>query len=262
MKRIVLFALMVPLFWGLSVGCGKKEEPLFSVSEEFAYCPVGQNGSGTLPDVLRIESYRITVTAEGEEPVVFSLPGNVDSANLKDIPKGENRTVLVEAVNNRGQVICSRELLGVSIKGGTVIPIAMSLLAVPFVANVSDGNLVTQTRLTFHGYGEPAGAVEIVDIFNGAETVLTDLDTNEELVSPSLASAEFSFKPAVLPLGEHLFRVRDIQTGQQSEVKVTLVQPGRFPGTGICSAGAVSPNRSDTVGRYDPFSEVFEALKK
>jgi hypothetical protein len=233
-----------------------------SLSLENAYCPAGKAGTDVLPEVLKIESYRVTISGEDFEPIIVNLDGRTDSSPVEDIPKGEDRTLLVEALNNRGQVICRRELTGIEIKGGKIALVELSLLAVPFVANLSDDNVVTQTRLTFQGYGEPVGAVEIIDTFNGIETVLTDLDTNSELVSPSENDATFKFRPAVLPIGEHLFTVRDFQTGEESQVTVTLVAPGRTPGAGFSTAGQVGIAGVQTLGRGDIFIEALEALSK
>lgn len=256
--------LFIVLALGLILGaCSGKEKQEFSLSADFPHCPVGRDPSKPLPDVLRIEQYRITVSGGNiDEPMVFTVPGNAEGASVDDIPKGENRTLLVEALNNRDQVICRRELRGVSIKGGKLTPVEMSLLAVPFIANISDGNIVTQTRLVFRGYGEPSGAVEILDNFQGNEIVLTDLDTNSDLVSPTVSDADFTFRPAVLPIGEHTFTVRDTQTGETSEVTATLVRPGRQPGTGFSVAGFIGSTKSQTIGRNDYFVEALEALMK
>ena len=231
-----------------------------TLSLDNAYCPAGKAGTGVLPDVLKIDAYRVTISGEGFDPIIVTLDGKTASTPVEGIPKGENRTLLIEALNNRGQVICRRELNGIDVKGGKIALVEISLLAVPFVANLSDGNVVTQTRLIFNGYGEPDGAVEIIDTFGGQDTTLTDLDTNAAQVSPSSDDATFKFKPAVLPIGEHLFTVRDFQTGEQSQVKVTLVQPGRTPGTGVSVSGKIGAGGVQTVGRNDVFVEAFEAL--
>lgn len=233
-----------------------------SLSLEDAYCPQGKDLTGPAPEVLKINEYRITISGEDFEPITVTLDGKTASSPVEDIPKGENRTLLIEALNNRGQVICRRELTGIAIKGGKIALVEISLLAVPFVANISDNNIVTATRLTFDGYGEPVGAVQIIDTFNGTETVLKDVATDSELVSPSSTDATFKFKPLVLPIGEHAFTVRDFQTGEQSQVKVTLVAPGRTPGTGLSVAGKVGALGVQTTGRNDIFVEALEALSK
>lgn len=233
-----------------------------SLSLEDAYCPQGKDLTGAVPDVLKIEAYEITISGDDFEPITVTLDGKTASAPVEEIPKGKNRTLLIEAKNNRGQVICRRELTGIEIKGGKIALVEISLLAVPFIANLSNDNVVTQTRLTFDGYGEPVGAVQIIDNFNGEEIILTDLITSADLVSPSEADATFQFKPAVLPIGEHLFTVRDFQTGEQSQVKVTLVAPGRTPGTGLSVAGKVGVLGVQTTGRNDVFVEALEALSK
>jgi hypothetical protein len=233
-----------------------------SLSLEDAYCPQGKDLTGAVPEVLKIDEYRITISGDDFDPITVSLDGKTASSPVEEIPKGENRTLLIEAVNNRGQVICRRELTGIEIKGGKIALVEIALLAVPFVANISNGNVVTQTRLTFDGYGEPVGAVQIIDTFDGKENILKDLVTNAELVSPSSADATFQFKPAVLPIGEHLFTVRDFQTGEQSQVQVTLVAPGRTPGTGLSVAGKVGALGVQTTGRTDAFVEALEALSK
>lgn len=261
MNLKTLCGLMAVASLAVIAACGG-DKLQTSLSLEDAYCPQGKDLTGPAPEVLKIEEYRVTISGEGFDPITVTLDGKTDSTPVEGIPKGENRTLLIEALNNRGQVICRRELTGIEIKGGKVALVEISLLAVPFIANISDNNIVTQTRLTFEGYGEPVGAVQVIDTFNGTETILTDLSTSSELVSPSKSDATFQFKPAVLPIGEHLFTVRDFQTGEQSQVKVTLVAPGRIPGTGLSVAGKVGALGVQTVGRNDVFVEALEALSK
>lgn len=259
-QRVLGIALALT-FATLAAACGG-DKLQTTLSLENAYCPAGKLGTSVLPEVLKIDSYRVTISGEGFDPITVEFDGKTASTPVEGIPKGENRTLLIEAINNRGQVICRRELTGIEVKGGKIALVEISLLAVPFIANISEGNIVTQTRLTFEGYGEPDGAIEIVDTFSGADTTLTDLDTNAPQVSPSADDATFKFKPAVLPIGEHLFTVRDFQTGEQSQVKVTLVAPGRTPGTGLSVAGKVGTTGVQTVGRNDVFVEALEALSK
>jgi hypothetical protein len=247
------------LFASCSGGSGDQQ---FSLSVDNAYCPSGISSLESPPDVLRVDSYRVLISGDGLEPIELFLPGNFAAGNIDKIPKGDNRTLLVEALNASGQVICRRQMTGISIEGGKSTPIIVTLLSVPFVTNLSNGNIVTQTRLVFKGYGEPAGAIEILDLFNGSETVLTDLETSSDLISPSTSDAGFVFKPAILPLGIHLFTVRDAGTGESSQVSVTLVTAGREPGRGIVAAGFRNSSQHHASGRSDLFSEVLEELTK
>jgi hypothetical protein len=237
------------------IGCGGSGEMPLTVDK--AYCPATVASLASPPDALKIESYHVVVTgAFGQKE--FTFEGNLAQAKVDGIPPGDNLTLLVEAVNNRSQVICRRQLAGISIKKGKTNPIAISLLAVPFVANLSNGNVVTATALVFKGYGEPAGTVEIVDQYEGNEVVLFDLSTNLDVVSPANADASFQFKPAVLPLGPHTFVVRDADTGETSTLDLLLVGAGRIPGTGILSAGFRDQRAEVAIGRADLFAETLE----
>ncbi len=259
MRRLIL-VLTVPIFLS---ACGSPEGETVGFSVDHAYCPAGRSVIDSLPEVLRVETYRVVISGDGiDPPIEYTFAGNTISAPIEGIPKGEDRTILVEALNSTGQVICRRRLEGVKIEGGKMISLSIPLLSVPFVTNLSDGNVITQTRLFFRGYGEPAGAIEILDNFNGAETPLVDLNTVSDLISPSISDAGFSFLPAVLPTGTHTFTIRDAGTGESSEVTVTLIGPGRTPGMGINTAGAFHLTETDAVGSGGLFAEVLNSMSQ
>ncbi len=241
------------------LSCSGSGDDVMALAVDNAYCPAGVSSIESLPDVLRVETYRILISGDNFDSIEIFYPGNVISDTIKGIPKGEGRTLLVEAMNKNGTVICRRQV-AVNIKGGKNTPINIALLSVPFVTNLSNGNLVTATRLLFKGYGEPTGGIEILDSFGGSEKPLIDLSTSRDLVSPSLSDAGFFFKPEVLPIGPHTFTIRDAGTGESSQVSVILVQPGREPGRGVVSAGLRDVSQTHSMGRSDFFTEVLESL--
>ncbi len=245
---------------GFFTACGGVTESI-GIGLDDAYCPAGRQTLAVLPEELKIETYRVTITAPDiESPIVFDFGGKTTSAPLTGIPKGKNRTMTVEAVNSGGQIICRRTINDLTIEGGKLSSVAVPLLAVPFATNLSNNNLVTQSRLVFRGYGEPGGAIEILDQFNGSETVLNDLNTNSDLIQPSINDAGFFFRPALLPLGTHTFVIRDGTTGESNQVTVTLVRPGREPGRGIQTAGEVKTFGAQSAGRIDLLPDVMEQV--
>jgi hypothetical protein len=254
------FVLLV-LFGSLSLAaCGTVGETV-GIGIDDAYCPAGRQTLDILPEELRIETYRVTISAPDiSPPITFDFEGKTTSAPLQNIPKGKNRTLTVEAVNSGGQIICRRTINDLTIEGGKLSSVAVPLLAVPFATNLSNGNLITQSRLVFRGYGEPGGAIEILDQFGGNETVLNDLNTNSDLIQPSINDAGFFFRPSLLPLGTHTFVVRDGTTGESNQVTVTLVRPGREPGRGIQTTGSVAPFGAQTAGRIDLLPDVMEQV--
>lgn len=256
MKTIFGWTLLGLVFSFSLIGCGGSGEMPLTVDK--AYCPATVATLASPPDALKIESYHVVVTgAFGQKE--FTFEGNLAQAKVDGIPPGDNLTLLVEAINNRSQVICRRQLAGISIKKGKTNPIAISLQAVPFIANLSNGNVVTATALVFRGYGEPAGTVEIVDQYQGSDVVLFDLSTNLDVVSPGSSDAGFQFKPAVLPLGPHTFVVRDLDSGESSTLDLLLVGAGRIPGTGIMAAGFRDQRIELSAGRStDFFAETLE----
>jgi hypothetical protein len=227
-----------------------------------AHRPAGLAADEPLPEVLQVETFRVLITGEKMDPVEIFFPGDAAGGSIKGIKKGENRTVLVEAINKFGQVVRRREITGVAIRGGKETPIVASLLSVPIVTNLKDGNLVTQTRLVFQGYAEPGGSLEIEDSYNSALSVLPDLSSSSNMISPSLSLGGFTFKPPVLPLGPHTFTLRDPESGEESQITLILVRPGRQPGVGLTSAGKIVSAATDTAGGPGLFPEVVEAMAR
>ncbi len=224
--------------------------------------PAALAATSPLPDILNVERFRVVVSgSDFSPPIEVFFPSDTASGQISGIPVGDNRTVLIEALNHTGMVIRRRELSGISIAGGEPTPVVATLLSVPIVTNLSNGNLVTQTRLMLKGYAEPAAGLQVEEI-NGAtpSSVLTDISTSSSVVTPALSDGGFEFHPQLLALGPHTFRIRDTGTGQENIVTVTLVRPGRTPGVGLGLAGKTLPASRSTATSLGRFSETLETM--
>lgn len=201
-----------------------------------------------VPDILKVETFRVVVSGDDFQPIEASFPGNSTSGVLSGIPLGDNRTVLIEAINKKGQVVRRNQITGIKIQGGDPTPIEATLFSVPVATTPAEGSLITQTRLIFKGYAEPGGSLEIEDnLKDSPSSLLLDLNTSDNLVSPSLSDGSFTFQPPFLPTGVHTFIIRDPESGEESQITVTLVQAGLEPGTGM-------------IGNLGKFPEVVEAM--
>lgn len=254
--------LIITMFFSSCLSSSGGGDGIVAVAVYNAHRPAGLAADEPLPEVLQVETFRVLIAGDKMDPVEVFFPGDASGGSIKGIKRGENRAVLVEAINKFGQVVRRRQITGVKISGGKETPIVASLLSVPIVTNLKDGNLVTQTRLVFQGYAEPGGSLEVEDDFNGSPSIVPDLSTSASMISPSLSLGGFTFKPPVLPLGTHTFTLRDPESGEESQITLTLVRPGRQPGIGISATGKIISAATDTSGGPGLFPEVVEAMVK
>lgn len=211
--------------------------------------PAALANGATLPDVLVANAFRVVISgADFAPPIEVSFPGDATGGTISGIPIGDDRTVLIEALNTEGQVIRKRELQGISIAGGAATSVQATLLSIPWVTNITDGSVVPLNRLVFKGYGEPAGGVEVIDHFAEVSASLSDITTAQETISPSLSDGSFSFRPKTLSPGRHTFEFRDPQSKESSKLTVTLVTAHRVPGTFVEFGGAVSLQSTTNLG--------------
>lgn len=208
-----------------------------------------------LPEVLQVKSFHVVVSGEGFEPIESSFSADSSYGVVSGIPVGDDRTIMIEALNNSGQAIRRRTLKGLTVVAGNPTPVVATLVSLPVITNFQDGSLVTQTHLIFKGYGEPAGSVEVSDS-NQSSFILTDMSTSSTLISPSLSDGSFSFTPSLLPIGTHTFTFHDPESGEFTQLTLTLVKPGSRPGFGLSSAGAVSKSFGMSLGMMGQFQEV------
>lgn len=261
-RRAMSFYLLIGTLF--LVSCGENAgtgDGVIALVVKNAASPAGLTAQ-TIPTVLQADTFRVTISgSDFSPPIVVTFPGTAAEGEVAGVPVGENRTVLIEAINASGQVVRKRELPGITINGDRPTPIVASLLSIPLVTNVSDGAVVTQTRLIFKGYAEPGSAVEILDIPPaGSESVLSDLSTSKPSMSASLTDGSFTFTPPVLSVGMHTFTIQDTVTGEQTQLQLSVVRPGRQPGIGFQVAGTILPKSVQGISNAGIFSEVVEDM--
>lgn len=215
---------------------------------ENARAPVGLS-EDQLPEVQKVRRFRIIVEGTDlSEPFELALPVETQKTLLADIPEGQTRILTVEALNLYGEVVRRRRLEGITIDKEIREPIVVSLLTVPLFTNLRDGNVVVVSRLEILGVGEPGGRVEIEDQHQGTAEMLVDQSTGQLRLSTSQDLGQFGLVPPSLGLGLHLFRVRDVETGEQSEKLVRLIPAGSMPGSALTAVGHVDHSHVSSGG--------------
>lgn len=242
-----LFVFIVCL--GLNA-CSGHETVQLTLIIENARGPAGLDLS-QLPSIQQVTSFLVTVTGEDlEEPVVMNLDASTASTDLNDVPVGTARTFSVEAFNSEGMCVRRNEISGVTVTKEATEPIVVSLNTVPLITNLRNGNKVISTRLRINGVGEPGGSLEFIDIPEETqiESLLFDVALGDDVISPSMSLGTFNFNPPTLAIGDHTFTVRDLDTGEKSDVTVRLIPAGSLPGTGIVSFGAINASSVSSGG--------------
>ncbi|QQR81662.1 MAG: hypothetical protein IPJ69_06035 [Deltaproteobacteria bacterium] len=218
------------------------------VSVRNAFRPSSLSLETPLPDILQVTRFRVTVTGEGFTPIQVDFPADSNGGDINGVPVGNDRQVLVEAFNSRGDVIRRRLIEGVRIQGDQKTPVVAALLSVPMVTNVRNGGLVRENRVSLAGFGEPASGLEFTEITDQDHPeVLTDLSTSQQAIETSINDGNFAFRAHRLSRGQHTFRVRDTQTGEESILTFTVIASGRVPGTGFGTLGKATTTNIQSI---------------
>ena len=263
--RISLLLLLLVPFLISCLGIGEdRSDGIIAMAVRDARRPAALKADVVLPDILTVTSFRVVISGDGiVPPIEVFFPGDSSSGIIKGIPKGRNRKVLIEALNAGGIAVRRREVDNVEISGGgDPTPVEASLLSVPVLTSPSNNALVVPGQLVFHGYAEPAGTLEIMETTDNASVVLYDVSTAADMVSPSLSDGGFTFQPSVMGLGQHSFTVRDPQSGWETQVAVTLVPPGRQPGTGFSAGGLISKINGSALGSLSDAQDVRDEISQ
>ncbi len=224
-------------FFMLLAACTKQEHVDLFLNIENALAPAGLVAE-ELPLRQQVKKFRVYVTGSGiSVPILLEATPDGAGISLKDIPEGDQRTLLVEALNNENMVVRRKEIKNITIDKQKLEPITVSLNTVPIFLNLRNGNRVIVTRLMMQGSGEPNHQIEVQDASFNQSLVLKDNQTGLEFAEAKLSLGQFNFLPPELALGRHTFILRDLTNGESSQVTVRLAPPGSLPGTGIVSFG-------------------------
>ncbi len=185
----------------------------------------------------RIVEYLLTVSGEAiGEPIVASIGGDASSATFEAIPAGLYK-IECSAINENGVKIRAGSSKDVVVTSGEVTEAAIEMEAVPVFANLTKGAVIANTRFfpeIFAGSAEP---IELEDEFNGVRLPMMDLSTSSGEIYPDASSGMAAAKFGLLPAGFHVFRVRNLVNGMESEVEVTLLDGSKFTAAPLFTGG-------------------------
>lgn len=279
MNKMVFVLMMAIVSWAVTAGhgCGGNGDDGFVVikleradlTADLPDLAASASESAFSMDLLQIASFQATVTAEDMElPLIATADATAEQIEIRGIPYGDNRTILVEAMNSRGDVLRRRRLEGVEIKKGVVSNVEGRWNTVPLALNLIDGSVVSAARFNVLGFGEPGSPIRVSSASNAGEAVafvaLSETDAST-VISPSLSSGVFNFRQRPSALGKQTITLRDENNGESSSVNIYVVE-GDLPGRRTVSAGALGPTA--TVGsamggpKTGHFPLVLQALSK
>lgn len=184
----------------------------------------GSKSPAALSPHGKVKVYRVSITGPGlEGRLMADFPGDADEGVIENIPAGDDRLIVVQALNGQDLKIREGETDGVRIPGGSMAEVDVVLEAVPIFVNLRDGAIIENTRLIFQIYSESSVPAVIEDVFDEASRVLADASTNVPEISVDRATGLGRMAPSVLDPGTHTFTVSDAATGRSNVVSVRLL---------------------------------------
>ena len=178
-----------------------------------------------------VQQYRITVTGE-KMPVaiVRSYDAGTSAAQFDGLPAGPV-DITAEVINIYDAVIRRGVAKDVVVHGGETVPVSLTVNPVPIFTNLVDGARIPENRFVPKIYFPAAGTVELVELTADGSKQLTNVLTNESGFSLSIGDGSPLFTLAVNPMlpGEHELEVRDVATGESSQVHVEILPQSNRP---------------------------------
>lgn len=252
MKRIARAVFMMATLAALG-GCGGGGEGFISISLENAGIPAELAAQNP---VLQITQFRATITADDiAEPIVATAEPTAAEILIETVPYGDNRTILVEALNSRGDVLRRRRMEGLEIKKGVVSNVRGRMNTVPVALNLAPGIIVPANRFRIDGFGEPGSSIRVIsETESGAIPFAPSESDLLPLASASIDTGLFQFSQRPSATGKQTITLRDESTGESSQVSVYIIN-GELPGRCLSAAAAIDP--TTTIGL--PFGDAPQA---
>lgn len=255
MKNLLFNILLLVVFLG-GIGCGgslqEPKEVLFSEADGnagYLHLNVANAENQLISELGSIEKYKIILEGEGMERKEKSLSKTTANLVIQGIPPGENRRIIVQALNRKDQVLREGEVEGLSVARGKVTRADIVLEAVPVVLNLSDGEYLSNLRLYFSLFSDAKHPLKVEQ-----EGILQDVRTGLSELTTS-ASGLVRFYPPRMEAGSYSFLIRDLVTDKTTALTLHL-----WDGNGVAVAPLFTGSGVEApVGEAIPkrFGEAF-----
>lgn len=216
--------LIILILFGIIASCGGPSIPgsTSSGSHNNIYLTV-KGAKSFNPNVEhgQINSYRVTISGTGiDDPIIANFDGGATSGTIDNVPNGDGRKILVEAINPNGAIIREGEQENVRVKGNTEIEITLD--SVPIFTNLSNNNSIDNTRLIFKVFSDPESHIIIEDVSDDNSAILADAATFESEISLDVSTGLGKMAPQLQPVGQHTYSVRNLDNNRSSLVTINV----------------------------------------
>jgi hypothetical protein len=232
MKRYLILILLI-----MASGCGVQSK---ANSGEGTLSLSVKNSKSFNPNIEHglIVNYQILITGPGiKTSITTTFDGTATSGKVDGIPAGENREVIVTAINPNQMTIRQGEASGVKIIGGQTTDIDITLESVPIFTNLTDGNTLDNTRLIFKIFADSPSSVIVEKKAEQEFSPLINPATSLAEIKLDVNTGLGQLVPALQPVGAHTFQTRDLNTNRSSQVTITLTDGTKRRPAPLYSAG-------------------------
>ncbi|MBI2343886.1 MAG: hypothetical protein HYV02_06115 [Deltaproteobacteria bacterium] len=195
-----------------------------------------------------VTAYDITVEGPDFAPITMTIDGTASTGTVEEIPAGSARRVEVVARNTRGDIIRRATVEGVTIAKGRVETLDVTLATVPIFANLTEGVVITNTRLQPEVLMTPGEAVQCSYVVEGGLPLpLFDLAAESDtLVTDATGVATLHTAP--LPPGTYRLQVASVNGAEGEPVTIHLLDGRLRTSAPLWSAAVVSVRGRWVVG--------------